>query len=92
MYGSYLYSLHKFEIDLEHSQTDYKDSTPKYRQTDLTVVDNYYLKDNTRLRFGIHNILINQKDNPNNYDNILFAGILYYQLYTHSLGVDVYRC
>lgn len=91
VYGSYFKSPYKLEFDVGHLEITYKDSTPKYKQTDLTLIGNYYIGKNVALRAGIHNMFIDQKDNSNNYDNVLFAGILYYKTYQYNLGLDVYR-
>jgi hypothetical protein len=91
VYGSYFKSPYKLELDVAHLNIRYKDSTPKYKQTDLTLIGNYYIGYNTALKVGIHNIFIDQKGNSNKYDNILFAGILYYKTYHYNLGLDVYR-
>ena len=90
-YGSYFKSPYKLELDLGHLEISYKDSTPKYKQTDLTLVGNYYIGYNVALKAGIHNMFIDQEGNPNNYDNVLFAGILYYKTYQYNLGLDIYR-
>jgi len=92
IYGSYFKSPYKLELDLGHLELTYKDKLiPKYKQTDLTVVGNYFIGYNVALKAGIHNIIIDQENNPNNYDNVLFAGILYYKTYKYNFGLDVYR-
>ena len=91
VYGSYFKSPYKLEFDLGHMEITYKGDAPKYKQTDLTLIGNYYIGYNVALKAGIHNIFIDQKGNPNNYDNVLMAGILYYKSYKYNLGLDVYR-
>lgn len=90
-YGSYFKSPYKLELDLSHMNINYKDKTPDYKQIDLTLATTYYIGYNTALKLGIHNMIIDQKDNPNNYDNVVFAGVSYYKLYNYNLGLDIYR-
>jgi len=91
LYASYFSSPYKLELDVEHAEISYKDNTPKYKQTDLTLAANYYVGYNNSFRLGIHNIFIDQENNPNKYDNILFAGLLHYKTYKYNFGFDIYR-
>jgi len=91
IYYSYFTSPYKLELDVEHMELSYKNGSPKYKQSDLTVVGNYYLGYNTAFKLGIHNIFIDQENNPNKYDNIIFAGITHYKTYKYNFGFDIYR-
>jgi len=55
LYFSNLKSVYKTEIDLEYMNLKYK-TTPDYKQTDLTVIVNYFKGANKKFRIGIHNI------------------------------------
>ena len=90
VYMSTTSSPFKLELDAEYVDIKYKDTTPNYKQTDLTVVGNYYYGKNYAYKIGIHNMFIDQKDNSDKYDNVVFAGATYYEYLKYNVGVDVY--
>ena len=61
-----------------------------WNQYDLTFVAHYYQGYNWAYKAGIHNIFIDQKDNPDNYDKVLFGGVMYYVYLAYNAGVDFY--
>ncbi|BAF69608.1 hypothetical protein [Nitratiruptor sp. SB155-2] len=90
LYASHGDTQYKIETDIEYFTLDYNDNTPTYRQWDWTIVGNYYYGSNVVLRAGIHNIFIDQTNNNNDYDKVLFAGATYYVLNQYSMGIDYY--
>ena len=90
IYGSYFKSKVKLEVDGEYLKINYKNSIPAYYQKDLTIVGHYYIGSNYDIHGGIHNIFIDQTNNPNNYQKVLFGGILYYKYLKYNFGADYY--
>jgi len=89
-YGSYLKYPFKLELDAEYLTIKYNYGLPDYKQLDITTVGHYFIGKNWDVKLGLHNIIIDQDDNPNNYDNIVFGGVLYYQPYKFNTGLDFY--
>ena len=90
IYLSYFKSPFKLELDPEMTNIKYKDNTPDWKQKDLTAVLHYYKGYNWDFKVGIHNIFIDQAGNSDNYDKVLFGGILYYKYLKYNMGVDYY--
>ncbi len=61
-----------------------------WNQYDLTFAAHYYQGYNWDYKVGIHNVFIDQKDNPDNYDKVLFGGVMYYVYLAYNAGVDFY--
>ena len=68
----------------------YKNGTPDYYQKDLTFAEHYYIGNNYEIHGGIHNIFINQANNPNHYQKVFFGGVLYYKYLKYNTGIDYY--
>jgi len=90
VYLSYFESPFKLELDAEATKITYKDNTPDWKQKDLTGVFHYYEGYNWDFKVGIHNIFIDQDRNDNNYNKVLFGGILYYEYLKYNVGIDYY--
>ena len=92
VYLSYFKSPFKLELDAEATKITYKDeyNIPDWNQRDLTAVFHYYKGYNWDFKAGVHNIFIDQDGNDDNYDKVLFGGILYYKYLKYNLGVDYY--
>ena len=90
IYGSYLKSPFKIEMDVEATKLKYNNNTPNYNQHDFTLVGSYFYKNNLTFRAGIHNIWVNQADNDASYQKVLFSGVDYYQYLKYNVGVNVY--
>jgi len=82
----------KLELDAESTKIEYKNrfNIPDWNQQDVTVVGHYFLGKNWDLKIGMHNLFIDQKNNPDNYDKVYFGGILYYKYLKYNVGVDYY--
>jgi hypothetical protein len=89
IYGSFTKLPFMLEFDAEHTKIKYKDSTPDWNQNDLTFVGHYYKQD-YGFKLGIHNMFINQTDNPEKYDKVFIGGVEYYKYLKYDAGVDYY--
>jgi len=90
VYISYFKSPFKIEIDPETTHINYKGTTPDWDQEDLTTVFHYYKGYNWDFKIGMHNLFINQNNTSDNYDRVLFGGILYYKYLKYNTGIDYY--
>jgi len=69
VYGLYLSNFktpYKIEIDAEYMTLNYKNS-PTYKQTDLTIILNYFKNNNYIYRAGIHNIFASNPETITRY-------------------------
>jgi len=91
VYGSYIVSPYKFEIDAEHTQIKYKNYTnlEDWKQNDLTLIGNYFQGNNLAYKVGIHNIWTKQ-GNESEYDKVFILGGLYYEYLKYNIGTDIY--
>jgi len=92
-YISYFKFPFKLEINAGFTNITYKNkyNIPNWNQKDLTTIIHFYQGANWDIKAGIHNIYINQNNNPDNYDKVLFGGILYYKYGKYNMGVDYYH-
>ena len=90
IYVSCFNSPFKFELDAESTKITYKNTIPDWNQKDLTGVAHYYIGNNWDVKVGMHNIFIDQDNNPDNYDRVFFGGILYYKYLKYNTGLDYY--
>jgi len=83
----------KLEIDAGFTNISYKSkyNIPDWNQKDLTAVAHFYQGANWDIKAGIHNIYVDQDNNPDSYDKVLFGGILYYEYGKYNIGADYYR-
>ena len=92
VYLSCFKSPFKIEIDGEYLDLKYKNSSNinDYLEKDLTLIGNYFIGFNYKIKAGIRNMYINQKYNNDSYDKVLIAGILYYKYLKYNMGIDYY--
>ena len=92
IYMSDFKSPFKYELDVEGLKIKYnKNYIPDYNERDFTFVLNYFRGYNYTYKLGIHNIFVNQDNNSDSYDRVLFANFLYYKYLKYNVGVDYYR-
>ena len=89
IYFSYFKMPYKLEADVETLNISYKDNTPDYNENDVTLVGNYFFN-NFKVKLGIRNMFIDQDNNNDSYDKVLFGGVLYYKYLDYNMGVDYY--
>ena len=92
VYMSDFKSPFKYEIDAEGLKLKYKNKykIPNYNEKDLTFVLNYFGGYNCISKFGIHNIFVNQDNNKDSYDKVLFANLVYYKSLKYNVGASYY--
>lgn len=90
LYAGYFNFPYKVEIDGEFLQIKYNDSTPDYYERDLTFVGSYFMGSNYKVKLGIRNMFIDQKNNSDDYDKAFIGGVLYYKYMKYNIGVDYY--
>ena len=92
VYLSYFKSPFKLEMDGEYLDLKYKNkyNINDYIEKDLTFVGNYFIGYNYKLKAGVRNMYINQKNNNDTYDKVLIVGILYYKYLKYNVGVDTF--
>ena len=88
IYISAFESPWKTEIDLEHTEIKYKDSSPRLKQSDATLLIHYYEGYDLAYKMGVH--YIDSRDTLTDNSKIYMAGILYYKTLRYNLGVDFY--
>jgi hypothetical protein len=66
IYISQYESPYKVEVDGEYMQLKFKDS-PAYKQSDLTLIVNYFFRNNYKFRVGIHNIFASNPETITTY-------------------------
>ena len=90
VYVGYFNLPYKFEIDGEFLQLKYKDTIPDYYERDLTFIGSYFVCNNYKIKLGIRNMFIDQKNNSDDYDKTFIAGLLYYKYLKYNMGFDYY--
>ncbi len=92
VYTSYFTSPFKLEMDGEYLDLKYKNSSNvnEYIEKDLTFVGNYFIKSNYKIKAGIRNMYINQKNNNDKYDKTLILGMLYYKYLKYNGGIETF--
>ncbi len=89
IYFNYFKTPFKLEADFANLNISYKDNTPDYNENDVTLVGNYFFE-NFKVKLGIRNMFIEQDNNSNSYDKVLFGGVLYSKNLDYNMGVDYY--
>ncbi len=92
VYTSYFTSPFKLEMDGEYLDLKYKNNSNvnDYIEKDLTFVGNYFIKSNYKIKAGIRNMYINQKNNNDKYDKTLILGMLYYKYLKYNGGIETF--
>jgi len=89
-YTAYFKFPMKLELDAQSSAIEYRNNIPDWDQQDVTLVGHYYIGRHWDVKLGIHNIFIEQNNNPDNYDKVFLGGISYYKYLKYNMGVDYY--
>ena len=104
VYFSNFYKQYKIENDIEYLDLSYN-TTSDYKEYHWTFVVNYFKGYDYKYKLGIHNIFsrtpntytysvgtrtYKKTEYNNNYDFVLFGGIMFYKYLKYNYGVDFY--